>query len=193
MALPLYSPEPAEIANFDYEGILSVVEHDMRWLLKRNEDLILYRDYFEAEQDTKFPTKELIQALGEEAYERFKFNLCEVVVGAVEERIDLRSISIPGNETLSAQLWAEIQANDKTYVEEETYNGALVESRSYLFVWPRPCTGHQGLGHLREWRSPSPYPCAQTLVHHDQPNYGDPLHAREHLQVRGRSAHMGFP
>ena len=145
MALPLSSPDPNAIANFDYEEILSVVEHDMEWLLLRNEDLIIYRDYFEADQDTQFPTKELKQALGD-AFDRFKFNLCEVVVGAVEERIDLRSITIPNQPDLSSSLWSSILDNDKAYIEEELYNGALVESRSYLFVWPGSDAEGRGSG-----------------------------------------------
>lgn len=135
MALPLRSRDIdqalANTVNFSDQEILALVEADMKVIQSRNDDYFKYRDYFEGENELVFATEEFKAAFGS-AFKSFRSNWSEVVVETLEERLNLLNISGPEAET----VWTEINNNNRSYVEGELYNGALVETRSTLFVWP---------------------------------------------------------
>lgn len=121
--------------NPGLRSIIELLEADFAALTEANTESLLYRDYFEGGQAIIYTTPEFIDAFGTEAAERFNANWSEVVVSAVEERLNMLSMDSDDDPMVEA-IWNTILANDLSYLEEETYNGALVESRSVIFTWP---------------------------------------------------------
>ncbi len=126
--------------RLDDQTLIDIITTDARNLTNALTELDKYRDYYESEQPLNFATEEFIETVGDD-FSDLRSNWMEVVVEAMEERLDIQRIRIrdeEGNvdEELSNEVWRILLLNELEQLENDTYNGALVEGRSYIIVWP---------------------------------------------------------
>jgi hypothetical protein len=142
VAVPLEIPEDERLTEDEIFAILSYASTE---LTSELEGMEVYRDYYDNEQPLNYTTLEFVRAFGEQ-FEGFSANWCEVVVDAVEERIDLDRILYRDEngevaEEASDQIWTTLHLNRFETLQNELYNRALVEGRSAVIVWPDPVLG----------------------------------------------------
>lgn len=134
---PLFDEAPVRL---DDDTLLQIISTDTRALTNELEKLDRYRSYYEAEQPLTFSTADFIAAYGEQ-FGEFRDNWMTVVVEAMEERLDIQRIRLRDeegtlDEEMTDRIWNILLENELEELQIATYNGALVESRSYLLVWP---------------------------------------------------------
>lgn len=138
--LPL-EPQP----RLDDDTLLEFISLDAQRLTEDLEVFEEYRDYYEGEQTLNFATENFADAFGD-AFRDFRSNWMEVVIAAMEERLDLQHINIRNeqgslDENQSTEIWDTLFLNEFEELQLEVYNGALVEGRSYVIVWPDEVLG----------------------------------------------------
>lgn len=141
MTIPFLEPQPA----LDIDTLQEIISRDAQRLTESLEELDEYRDYYSGEQELNFATQDFIDAFGDQ-FRDFRSNWMDVVVGAMEERLDLQRILLRSEagtveEDLSDRVWDALSLNEFEELQLETYNGALVEGRSYVIVWPDEALG----------------------------------------------------
>lgn len=139
MAIPIFPLEEPQ-TRLDDETLAQIINLDARRLTESLTDLDLYRDYYEGDQELNFATEEFIAAFGEQ-FTDLRSNWMTVVVEAMEERLDVQRLRFrdeAGNvdEEKSAAVWNALLANEMEQLQNDTYNGGLVESRGFILVWP---------------------------------------------------------
>lgn len=137
----MLEPQPA----LDNESLQEIIRHDAQKLTENLEELDTYRNYYEGEQELEFATDEFAEAFGDQ-FEDFKSNWMDVVISAMEERIDLQYIKVRNetgdtDEAGSEAVWDTLGLNEFEELQTEVYNGGLVEGRSYVIVWPDEILG----------------------------------------------------
>ena len=142
MAEPLpLEPSP----RLDDDTLTEIISSDAQSLTEELETLDEYRGYYEGDQDLNFATDNFVEAFGS-SFRDFRSNWMEVVVSAMEERLDLQRINLrtedgSSDEDASDGLWDTFMLNEFEETQLEVYNGALVEGRSYVIVWPDDILG----------------------------------------------------
>lgn len=139
MAIPLSDiPAQGSLNRDQLEVILNAETEALTSDLQHLEKL---RDYYGGAQDLNYATDEFSAAFGDQ-FSTFRDNWCEVVVDAVQDRLDLQSMllypegSKQGDQDRSDAVWDELERNEFELVQDDLYNGALVEGRGYVIVWP---------------------------------------------------------
>ena len=114
-----------------------------------------FRAYYDGSQKLVFGTEKLKSEFGD-AFKDYKDNWCEVVVGAVADRLEIEGIlageveesigngdqgdqSDQGDQvdlSPSSRVWDIFRDNDIDSQQADVHEGALVEGRSYVIVWP---------------------------------------------------------
>jgi len=142
VAVPFEIPDDERLTQ---DEILALANYASTRLTEQLDDLEYYRDYYDNEQDLNYATTEFVRAFGAQ-FEGFSANLCEIVVDAVEERIDLDRILFRDEngevaEEASDRIWTTLHQNRFETLQNDLYNRALVEGRSAVIVWPDPVLG----------------------------------------------------
>lgn len=138
--LPL-EPQP----RLDDDTLAEIINRDAQRLTNNLEELDEYRDYYEGIQALTFATDDFIEAFGD-AFRDFRSNWMEVVIAAMEERLDLQHINVRTEDgrldgDQSNSIWDTLFLNEFEELQIEVYNGALVEGRAYVIVWPDDVLG----------------------------------------------------
>lgn len=133
--LPL-EPQPP----LDDDTLREFISLDAQRLTEDLEQLNEYREYYEGEQDLNFASENFEEAFGD-TFRDFRSNWMEVVIAAMEERLDLQRINIRSEDGASEvdqsdAIWDTLTFNEFEELQLEVYNGALVEGYSYVIVWP---------------------------------------------------------
>ncbi len=136
MTSPLLDPQP----RLDDDTLQGIISRDAQKLTENLEELDKFRSYYEGDQTLNFATEDFIEAFGSQFVD-FRSNWMDVVVAAMEERLDLQRIAVRSEEgTLeedtSDAVWDALSLNEFEEMQLEIYNGALVEGTSYVIVWP---------------------------------------------------------
>lgn len=137
-AIPnIFDETPVQL---DEDTLINIITTDGRALTAELPELEEFRDYYEGEQPLNFSTEDFIKALGED-FSDLRSNWMGVVVDAMEERLDIQRIRIRDeegkvDEESSDLVWQTLLKNELEQLQNDIYNGALVESRSYVLVWP---------------------------------------------------------
>lgn len=131
---------PAQ-GQLDEDELQVILNAETQKLTEDLEHLEKLRDYYGGAQDLVYATDEFVRAFGDQ-FSTFRDNWCEVVVEAVQDRLDLQNMllypsdSDSPDETASKDVWDELDKNEFELVQDDLYNGALVEGRAYVIVWP---------------------------------------------------------
>ena len=134
--IPLDEPQP----RLDDDTLVRLITEDARDLTNAQDELDNFRDYYEGTQELNFATEEFIEAFGAQ-FNGFRSNWMGVIVEAMEERLDVQRIRFrtetgQPNKPLNDYIWNALLENEMEQLQNDTYNGGLVESRSYIIVWP---------------------------------------------------------
>jgi hypothetical protein len=144
MALTIV-PLDESAPRLDDDTLIQFITEDARKLTNSLDELDNFRDYYEGEQELNFATDEFEAAFGAQ-FGGFKSNWMGVIVEAMEERLDVqrirfRSDSGEPNEALNDYIWNSLLQNEMEQLQNDTYNGGLVEGRGYIIVWPDDVLG----------------------------------------------------
>lgn len=104
-----------------------------------------YRAYYEGEQDLVYGSEDFKREV-EAAYPGLRDNWCEVVVDAPADKLEIEKIQFLGdneevNTALTDSVWRVFRLNDIDEQQTHVYEGALVEGRSAVIVWPDDILG----------------------------------------------------
>lgn len=146
MALPLTSNEDLDAAP----DIPAVTRALIDASSERLTDLMVtyneFRDYYDNEQPIKYASDEWKRAFGVQ-FRDLSANWCEVVVDAMETRIQLDRVVYRGDvdgstgervelSDESDAIWDVLHINHLEELENTLYNSSLVEGTSTVIVWP---------------------------------------------------------
>lgn len=131
--------------RLDDETLLQMISSDARKLTNSLDELDNFREYYEGIQELNFATDEFIAAFGEQ-FNGFRSNWMGVIVEAMEERLDVQRIRFRSDagdpdEDLNDYIWNALLQNEMEQLQNDTFNGGLVEGRSYVIVWPDEILG----------------------------------------------------
>lgn len=105
-----------------------------------------YDEYYTGTQRLAFATSKFRQTFGS-LFSAFADNFCDLVVDAVEERLDVEGFRMganpqPGKRSTQAAAdkaaWAMWQANDLDAYSQVAHTEALIKETSYALVWAGP-------------------------------------------------------
>ena len=134
---PLNDEAPLRL---DDDTLGQIIRKDAGELTNRLDELNEFRDYYEGDQELNFSTEEFLETFGVN-FADLRANWMGVVIEAMEERLDVQRIRMRNeagdvDEELSAEIWRVLLENEMEQLQNDTYNGSLVESRAYVLVWP---------------------------------------------------------
>lgn len=140
MVIPIRPLQDEAPLRLDDETVRQIISEDARKLTEDLGELDFYRDYYESEQPLNFASAEFIAAFGNQ-FADLRSNWMAVVVEAMEERLDVQRIRMrtmegDEDEELSDVVWLTLLSNELEQLQNDLFNGALVEGRSYALVWP---------------------------------------------------------
>jgi hypothetical protein len=142
----LAEPLPLEPSpRLDDDTLREFIATDARNLTEDLEELDKFRSYYEGDQELNFASQNFIDAFGSDFVD-FRSNWMEVVISAMEERLDLQRINIRSEEgsveeDVSDSVDDALFLNEFEELQLDLYNGALVEGMSYVIVWPDELLG----------------------------------------------------
>lgn len=133
---------------------LSMIDNDFRLQLEATlraelqalttdlANLDKYRDYYSGDQTLAYGTARFKEMFGD-SFQGFRDNWCDVVVDAVNDKLTLTGVQIGRSDAeiaefadLSNRVWTTLLNNDLDEQQTLHHEGALVEGRSYMIVWP---------------------------------------------------------
>jgi hypothetical protein len=131
--------------RLDEDTLQQIIREDAGDLTNSLTELDMYRDYYEGDQALNFSTQEFTDTFGT-TFADLRSNWMTVIIEAMEERLDVQRVRMrnaEGNpeEELSDQIWAVFLQNELEQLQNDIYNGALIEGRSYALIWPNELTG----------------------------------------------------
>lgn len=151
--LPITTRDSSLTDDTIRDAIVRQVLEEMRAV---NADMEKYRNYYEGEQALEYGTESFKNEYGD-AFKNFRDNWCEVVVDAVADKVTVERIvfnvededgegsssagDTPLTNPLSDRIWSIFRRNDIDEQQTLVHQGALVESRSAVIVWPDPQLG----------------------------------------------------
>lgn len=102
---------------------------------RRYWDLKKYDDYYRGDHKLQFASTKFREAFGT-LFSEFADNFCELVVDAVEERLNVEGFRLggAGNEA-DKDAWAMWQRNDLDAASQIAHTEALVKRESSVIVW----------------------------------------------------------
>ena len=131
-------------SNLNYSRAVSeaILRNELQLLTVELDELQKYRDYYDGEQKMVFGTKKFLDEFGP-AFPQFRDNWCAPVIEAVADklyadglRLGTTDEEMRANAGTAHQIWNVFRENDFDEQQAELYEGALVEGRSYVIVWP---------------------------------------------------------
>ncbi|MEU9405043.1 phage portal protein [Streptomyces sp. NPDC048281] len=117
---------------------LNLSEEDWASFLSRCHDnelqeLKSFNDYYEGEQPLSYMHPELLKEIGEQI-RQVVINWPQLVVDAVEERLDVEGFRYPKTDSADDELWRIWQANCMDVKSQQAHTDALAMKRSFLVV-----------------------------------------------------------
>jgi len=113
----------------------------LEWLAKLDKQLnrsqralSIYDDYYEGRHPLAFATPKFRDAFGI-AFREFADNWCDLVVDAVEERLNVEGFRLGANTEGDKRAWKIWQANQLDAESQLAHTEALINGRSYVLVW----------------------------------------------------------
>ena len=152
MAIPFTSPVTGGSNFTDMDFLDAVVRAELQLMADEQPDLQKYRQWYEGEQTLAFGTEKFKLQFGT-AFEGFKDNWCGVVADALVDKLEVIGLEFPSTDIdssnpaasptnpLTDQIWDAFQHNDFNEQQQEIHEGAVVEGRSAVIVWPDPELG----------------------------------------------------
>lgn len=96
--------------------------------------LSTFNDYYEGRHPLAFATPKFRDAFGF-AFREFADNWCDLVVDAVEERLNVTGFRLGSNIDGDKKAWAIWQANQLDAESQLAHTEALINGRAYALVW----------------------------------------------------------
>jgi hypothetical protein len=141
-------------SNPSPQDSLTIIRTELERLNGRLIEMNKFRDYYSGEQKLVFGSTEFINLYGAQ-FANFRDNWAKVVVNAVAHRLEIEGLAITeelveeegqestrdSNEDLALDIWRILARNNWDEQQDDLFNGALVEGRSSLIVWPDPVLG----------------------------------------------------
>lgn len=131
----------------------AILREEISRLNQRLPDMNKFRDYYEGEQTLVFGSEKFRQKYGEQ-FAGFKDNWTKPVVDSRVNRLRVEGLAINEAldsgvtaeldmtpEELALQIWTVMARNNWDEQQDDLHQGALVEGRSYVIVWPDPILG----------------------------------------------------
>jgi len=117
---------------------LNLSEEDWASFLSRCHDnelqeLQSMNSYYEGEQPLSYMHPELLKEIGEQI-RQVVINWPQLVVDAIEERLDVEGFRYPKTDTASDELWRIWQANRMDIKSQQAHTDAIAMKRSFLVV-----------------------------------------------------------
>ena len=133
MVLPNFPAPQMSREEIDQTILRTVLKH----LSEETVDLRKYRDYYDGEQKLSFGTDKFREQFGD-AFEGFRDNWCGVVVDAVLDRLSIEGFEFEEEEAgpNGDDIWRVFRENLINEQQKDLTEGALVEGRSAMIVWP---------------------------------------------------------
>lgn len=103
----------------------------------KNATIQRYAEYHEGRHPLAFATDKFARAFGSK-FGAFADNWCEVVVSAVEERLDVDGFRVGNNPDADPDAWDIWQANNLDAKSQMAHTAALVFGHAYATVWANP-------------------------------------------------------
>ncbi|WP_079053971.1 phage portal protein [Streptomyces graminilatus] len=121
---------------------LNLSEEDWATYLSRSHDFELqelqeYNAYYEGTQPLSYMHPELLKEIGEQI-RQVVINWPQLVIDAIEERLDVEGFRYPDTDSASDELWRIWQANGMDEKSQQAHTDALVMKRSFLVVGSNP-------------------------------------------------------
>jgi len=103
-------------------------------LNRSQRSLSIYDDYYEGRHPLAFATPKFRDAFGI-AFREFADNWCDLVVDAVEERLNVEGFRLGTNPEGDKRAWKIWQANQLDAESQLAHTEALINGRAYILVW----------------------------------------------------------
>lgn len=125
------------------DNVIATINRESELLTAELEEIEKNRSYYDGDQTINFASEEWIRAFGTQ-FQDWRSNWCEVVIDAIEERLELDAIlfrdptkpDAPKLEDRSSAVWRTLHRNEFEEMENDLYNNTLVEASGYVIVWP---------------------------------------------------------
>lgn len=125
----------------DYAVALSTLERLDKELRDRQDDLERFDAYYRGDHPLAFASEKFTNAFGG-LFEEFADNWCDLVVDAVEERLDVTGFRFPGEGSGNGdpgaaddKAWQFWQQNNLDADSQVAHTEALIGRRSFVLVW----------------------------------------------------------
>lgn len=106
-----------------------------RQLAERRPVLARYAAYYDGDHPLEFATEKFRQAFGHQ-FRDFADNWCEMVVDAVEDRLNIRGFRLGDDPAADAPAWSIWQRNQMDADAQLAHTESLIYGISYAGVWP---------------------------------------------------------
>lgn len=114
----------------------------LRWLIRlerelnvRNRTLAKYDRYYQGDHPLLFATSKFRDVFSG-LFKEFADNWTELVVDAVEERLDVEGFRLPGDKAGETKAWRFWQANQLDADSQLAHTEALINGMAYVLAWP---------------------------------------------------------
>lgn len=126
---------PADTLPEGVRSPLVWVKHLETQLNMCRTDLRLYDAYYEGDHRLQFATPKFRTAFGS-LFNAFADNWCDLVVDAVEERLNIEGFKLPGGDQAgNNKAWKFWQANQMDADSQLAHKESLIGGRSFVIVW----------------------------------------------------------
>jgi hypothetical protein len=109
----------------------------LKKLQKRRAEISVYDDYYEGRHPLAFASEKFLKAFGG-LFESFADNWCDLVVDAVEERLNVTGFRVEANAKGDDDAWRIWQANNLDADSQMGITEALVNGLAGAIVWAGP-------------------------------------------------------
>lgn len=141
MAVPI-QPSNLTTGNFaEGDAQTAVLRRELDRLNDESERLSKFRDYADGEHPLAYTTDRFTEVFGS-VFSGFKDNWMEVIVDAVETKLDFDGLKAAGGlstdptSDIANRVWTALLENDIYDESSELHEALLVQERSYAIVWP---------------------------------------------------------
>jgi len=130
------------LAEYSNVSMASDARVALAWVVKleraladRNRTIAKYDRYYTGDHPLLFATGKFREAFAG-LFTEFADNWTELVVDAVEERLDVEGFRLPNDKTGEKRAWEFWQANQLDADSQLVHTEALVNGMAYTLVWP---------------------------------------------------------
>ena len=104
-------------------------------LAVRRQEISVYEDYYFGKHKLAFASEKFLEAFGGR-FRQFADNWCDLVVDAVEERLNVEGFRFGGSLDSDDVAWGIWQANNLDLDSQIAHTEALIAKMAYTIVWP---------------------------------------------------------